>query len=271
MPTLAVDAHVVSYEEYGAGPLVLLVHGSPGNGKAWSRVGEHLAERHRVVAPDLPGHGGTTPPAAGAIPDVGDTAVLIEALIGRVGVPALLVGYSYGGVVALAIALRGRVSIGALALLEPVAVSALGMIGDPDLHARTRAVFDGYIDAVEAGDPRQVRTMVDFWFGPGAFERMPEALRAYMVREAATNVRDVRGTLREAYAPATLRRIPVPVTTIVGGCSPDITRTIAQAITTHVPKASLAILDGATHAMITTHAQPLAETLAALARGAMVP
>jgi pimeloyl-ACP methyl ester carboxylesterase len=271
MPTLAVEERVVSYEEYGAGPLVLLVHGSPGNGKAWSRVGEHLAAGHRVVAPDLPGHGGTTPAAAGAVPDVGDTAALIEALIGRVGVPALLVGYSYGGVVALAIALRRRVSIGALALLEPVAVSALGLTGDPDLHARTRAVFEGYIAAVEAGDPRQVRTMVDFWFGSGAFERMPEALRASMVRAAAANVRDVRGTLRESYAPAALRRIPVPLTTIVGGRSPDATRTIAQAITMHVPKASLAILDGATHAMIATHARALAETLAALARAAVVP
>ncbi len=267
MPRLAIDDRVVSYEEYGAGPLVVLVHGSPGNGKAWSRVGEHLADRHRIVAPDLPGHGGTTPQAPGEVPDVGYAATLLEALIGRVGAPALLAGYSYGGVVALAIALRGRVSIGALALLEPVAVPVLSMTGDPDLHARTRAVFDGYIAGVEAGDPLQVRTMVEFWFGPGAFERMPEPLRSFMVREAPTNARDVRGALREDYSPATLRGLSVPVTTLVGGRSPEITRTIAQTITTYVPEASLTILDGATHAMITTHAEAVAEALAALAPG----
>lgn len=267
MPTLAIDDRVVRYEEYGAGPLVVLVHGSPGNGKAWSRVGERLAGRHRVIAPDLPGHGGTTPQAPGEVPDVAYSATLIEALIGRVGAPALLTGYSYGGVVALAIALRGRVSIGALALLEPVAVPALSLTGDLDLHARTRAVFDGYIAGVEGGDPLQVRTMVDFWFGSGAFEGLAEPLRGYMVREAATNVRDVRGALREDYSPAALRRLSMPVTTLVGGRSPEVTRTIAQTITTHVRCGSLTLVAGATHALITTHAEAVAEALAALVPG----
>jgi pimeloyl-ACP methyl ester carboxylesterase len=265
MPSLAVDGRVVSYEEQGAGPTVLLIHGSPGNGRAWQRVAERLADRHRVVAPDLPGHGGTTPPPAGAPPDVGSTAALLEAFLGVVGPPALLVGHSYGGVVALALALRGRVPIGALALLEPVAVEALRLSGDDAAYASTRAVFEGYIAGVEGGDPHQVRTMVDFWFGPGAFDRMAEPLRAYMVAQAATNVRDVRSTFRERYAVAAFQRLPMPVTTIVGGRSPEITRAIARAITTHAPKGSLVTLDGATHAMITTHAEPVAQALAGLA------
>lgn len=271
MPTLAVDDRVVSYEDQGAGPAIVLIHGSPGNGKAWQRVAEHLCGRYRVIAPDLPGHGATTPQPASASPDVAYTATLIEALIGHAGAPALLVGYSYGGVVALAIALRGRATLGAVALLEPVAVSALRMTGDAALHARTRAVFEGYIAAVEAGDPRRVETMVDFWFGSGAFARMPEPLQAYMVREATTNVRDVAGALREEYSPAALQRLGMPVTVFVGGRSPAILGTIAQAITTRVPTGALVTLDGADHAMITTHGEALARALAALARPAVIP
>jgi pimeloyl-ACP methyl ester carboxylesterase len=267
VPSLIVDGRVVSYEEQGAGPTVVLIHGSPGNGRAWQRVAERLAGRHRVIAPDLPGHGGTTPAPPGTPPDVGATAALLEALLGAVGPPALLVGHSYGGVVALALALRGRVPIGALALLEPVAVEALRLVGDEASYASTRAVFEGYIAGVEGGDPQQVRTMVDFWFGAGAFDRMAEPLRAYMVAQAGTNVRDVRSTFRERYAAAAFQRLPMPVTTIVGGRSPEITRTIARAITAHVPKGALVTLDGATHAMITTHAQALAEALAGLASG----
>jgi pimeloyl-ACP methyl ester carboxylesterase len=265
VPRLAVGDRVVSYEDYGAGPLVVLVHGSPGNGRAWQRVGERLAARFRVVAPDLPGHGGTTPQPAGVTPDVADTATLVEALVEAVGGPALLVGYSYGGVVALAVALRGRTVPGVLALLEPVAVPALGLAGDDALHARTRALFEGYIADVEAGDPTRVETMVDFWFGPGAFGRMPAPLREYMVREAPANVRDVRGTLRESYSAAALARLAMPVTTLVGGRSPEVTWTIARTITAHVAKGSLARLDGADHAMITTHGEALAQTLAGLA------
>jgi pimeloyl-ACP methyl ester carboxylesterase len=265
MPSLVVDDRLVSYEEQGAGPTVVLIHGSPGNGRAWQRIAERLAERHRVIAPDLPGHGGTTPAPAGAPPDIASTAALLEGLLGVVGAPALLVGHSYGGVVALALALRGRVPIGALALLEPVAVEALRLSGDDAAYASTRAVFEGYIAGVEGGDPHRVRTMVDFWFGPGAFERMAEPLRAYMVAQAATNVRDVRSTFQERYVAAAFQRLPMPVTTIVGGRSPEITRTIALAITSHVPDGSLVTLDGATHAMITTHAEPVAVALAGLA------
>jgi pimeloyl-ACP methyl ester carboxylesterase len=129
MPRLVVGDRAVSYEDYGAGPLALLVHGSPGNGKAWPRVGDHLAARHRVVAPGLPGHGGTTPQPVETPPHVGYAAALVEALIDAVGPPAVMAGYSYGGVVALAVALRACAPIRALALLEPVAVSALGLTG----------------------------------------------------------------------------------------------------------------------------------------------
>jgi pimeloyl-ACP methyl ester carboxylesterase len=266
MPRLAVDDRVVTYEDYGTGPVAVLVHGSPGNGKAWQRVGERLAASHRVVAPDLPGHGGTTPQPPDATPDLGYSATLVEALVDAVGPASLVVGYSYGAVVALAVALRGQVPIGALVLLEPVAVPALSLTGDETLHERTRAVFERYIADVEAGDPTRVQMMVDFWFGPGAFARMPQPLRAYMVREAATNVRDVRGTLRQEYSVSALGRLAMPVTVVVGGRSPEVTWAIARVIAAHVAKGSLIRLDGADHAMITTHDEALALTVAGLIR-----
>jgi len=228
-------------------------------------VGERLADRFRIVAPDLPGHGATTPQPAGAVPDVAYAAALIEALIRTVGAPAVLAGHSYGGVVALAIALRGRVSLAALALLEPVAVSMLRMAGDREGYESTKAVFDAYIAGVEGGEPHTVRTMVDFWFGAGAFDRMPEPLRASMVRQAAVNVRDVRAAFREDYSPAACHRLGMPVTTLVGGRSPAVTHKIAQAIAAHAPIGSVVTLDTATHAMTTTHAEAVAHALAALA------
>jgi pimeloyl-ACP methyl ester carboxylesterase len=120
----------VSYEDYGSGPIALLIHGSPGNGKAWARVGERLSKRYRVIAPDLPGYGDTTALPLHAEPDTADTAALLEAMMATIGSPAVVAGHSYGGVVALTLALRGRVAIGALALFEPVAVPILLMTGE---------------------------------------------------------------------------------------------------------------------------------------------
>ncbi len=49
------------------GPWTNLVHGSPGDGRAWSRVVSRLVGRVRILAPDLPGYGGSDPlPARGA-------------------------------------------------------------------------------------------------------------------------------------------------------------------------------------------------------------
>ena len=49
------------YFEAGDGPPLLLVHGGDLSAEGWLRVIPALAERHRVLAPDLPGHGGTDP------------------------------------------------------------------------------------------------------------------------------------------------------------------------------------------------------------------
>src|SRR5438445_562545 len=55
MPTLPVgERDSIAYEDTGRGPLVVLIHGSPGSGRAWQPVTERLAPRFRVIAPNLP-------------------------------------------------------------------------------------------------------------------------------------------------------------------------------------------------------------------------
>jgi len=255
----------VSYEDYGSGPIALLIHGSPGNGKAWARVGERLSQRYRVIAPDLPGYGETTPLPLHAEPDTADAAGLLEGLLSTLGAPAVVAGHSYGGVVALTLALRGRLVIGALALFEPVAVPILLMTGEAEAFHAAKAIFDDYIARVEAGEAGAVQTMVDFWFGPGAFARMPEPLVAYMTRARVTNTRDIRGAFRPRYSPEALRRLTMPLVTVVGGRSPEITGKIARAIVSHAPRASLVTLGSATHALTTTHAEAVAQAIDGIA------
>src|SRR5512147_3273688 len=121
MPTLSVgDRDSVAYEDTGRGPIVVLIHGSPGSARAWQPVARQLAARFRVISPNLPGYGASTRPPAGLPSDSGHAARLIEALLGGMEPPAVLAGHSYGGAVALLVALRGTVKPAALALFEPV-------------------------------------------------------------------------------------------------------------------------------------------------------
>jgi len=253
---------VVRYDDYGRGPVVVLVHGSPGTSRAWQRVVERLAGRFRVIAPNLPDLA-ELPGVPGEV-DNSRLAAVVEELIAAVGEPRVLAGHSHGGVVALNVALRGRATPGALALFEPVAVEILKTVGDA-AYADMKAVFDGYIAAGAAGARDAVRTMVDYWFGPGAFARLPEGMKDYLRDNTARNVRDVRATFRDRYPAESLRRLAMSIRLVVGARSPEITLRIARALVSLAPHGSLVMLEGADHALTTTHAEAVADLIAALA------
>lgn len=270
MPTLAVGARdVIGYDDSGRGPVVMLVHGSPGTSRAWPPVGEQLAARFRVVAPNLPGYGATTRPPDGGAGDSTYAAGLIEALITEVGAPAVLAGHSYGGVVALMTALRVKARPAALALFEPVAVPVLAAVGETEAFASTQALFADYRGAFEAGDPLAARRMVEYRFGAGAFERMPAPAREFLVAHTGHNIRDVAATFRDPYSVDGLRGLAMPVLVAYGSRSPEVMVKIVQAIAALAPRVRLERVDGATDALTSTHVDAVTALIADLAdRGA---
>jgi pimeloyl-ACP methyl ester carboxylesterase len=267
MPTLKVaDSQVVSYDAYGAGPGLMLVHGSPGSANAWQPVGQRLSDRFRIVAPNLPGYGGTSLEEPGGLEGVAHAAGLLEALMRETGVPDVLAGHSYGGVVALAVALRGHVRPEALALFEPVCMPILLSVRDTQTFAGMKSVFDDYIRAYEDGDLQAARTMVEFWFGAGAYQQLPGQVRDFIVKHTASNVHDVRASFRERYAPDAIRKLDMPVWVVYGSKSPEVSRKLASTLAALVPKGSLVKVDGATHALTTTHGEQVAQLIATLAK-----
>lgn len=89
----------------GQGPSLVLVHGLTGAASNWVELAPRLARRYRVLAPDLPGHGGSAAlPAAPNLDAYADRVRLIAAREDML--PATLVGHSLGGLVALRLALR---------------------------------------------------------------------------------------------------------------------------------------------------------------------
>src|ERR1041385_179905 len=108
MPNLTLpDGARVAFGDAGAGNALVLVHGSPAEGRAWGRVARHLAN-FRVLTPDLPGYGGSDELRNGA--GTAAMARAVVAVIDAAAEPVWLAGPSYGGNVALhaALAARGR-------------------------------------------------------------------------------------------------------------------------------------------------------------------
>jgi pimeloyl-ACP methyl ester carboxylesterase len=193
---------------------------------------------------------------------------ILEALAAVVGTPTVLAGHSYGAVVAQAIALRGYVTPGALVLFETVALRLLPVAGEAQAYEDTKAVFDDYISSFQGGDDRAFRRIIDFWFGSGAFDAMPESVQAYLLKETSHNIRDVQATFREEYSVEGLRNLRMPVVAVCGARSPEVTRKMAQAIAIYARKGSILCMQKANHALTTTHVDEVARIIGDLATNA---
>ncbi len=90
---------LVYFKEEGAGPSLLLVHGLTVTGDMFEPVNEHFGARHRLIIPDLRGHGrsrGLGPPFTPA-QMASDLAKLLDHLAIS---STVVLGYSMGGAIA---------------------------------------------------------------------------------------------------------------------------------------------------------------------------
>jgi pimeloyl-ACP methyl ester carboxylesterase len=112
------DGVMLSSYVLGRGDPVLLLHGLGGSKITWLPLLGALSRDHRVIVPDLPGHGGSGKPKADYSPRF--YARVVKRLMDRLDVErAVVVGNSMGGRVALELALRYPDRVASLALLAP--------------------------------------------------------------------------------------------------------------------------------------------------------
>ena len=111
------DVHGITiyYEEHGAGRPLILLHGGLGSGEMFGPIIPSLAKDHRVILPDLQGHGRTA--HIDRPIDVRLMADDIAALIDHLGLEQPdVVGYSLGGGVAFFVAVRHPDKVGRLVM-----------------------------------------------------------------------------------------------------------------------------------------------------------
>jgi pimeloyl-ACP methyl ester carboxylesterase len=108
---------------------VVLLYGTPGSIDDWAPVRDELRGRYRVVTVERPGMGWSDPPPTAAEYSLGTHAARIASVLAQLGVRApILVGWSYGGAVALRMAVdRPELPAGVLHLcgVAPGFVDAL--------------------------------------------------------------------------------------------------------------------------------------------------
>jgi haloacetate dehalogenase len=98
--TVMVNGIKLHYVEQGSGPAVVFLHGFPESWYAWRHQFPALAERFRVIAPDLRGYGASQKPTSGY--DKKTMATDIRELMVHLGVErAAIIGHDRGARVGL--------------------------------------------------------------------------------------------------------------------------------------------------------------------------
>ncbi|MDQ3665751.1 MAG: alpha/beta fold hydrolase [Acidobacteriota bacterium] len=232
----------IAYEDVGSGPSVVLLHGYPFNRSMWREQVEEVRKNHRVIVPDLRGHGksAVTPGPATMESMALDVASLLETLnISR----ATIGGLSMGGYVALAFYRLFPLRVRSLVLADtrPQADTEEGaqnreQQAEKALGEGMEGIADAFLPKLLAPDTvaerpdivRRVREMIVGTEPEGA----ASALRGMAVRKDQTSF---------------LSRIIAPTLILVG--SKDVLTPVADSELMHreIGGSRLQILEGAGH------------------------
>lgn len=236
----AVNGIQVAYTDAGGGAPLLFVHGFPLSRGSWSKQVEAFKTSYRVIAPDLRGLG-ESEATAGPVPMI-RFADDLHALLQHLGTgPAILVGHSMGGYVALAFAKAYAQDLRALVLVGTKAGA-----DTPEGAAARRATAEkvraqGSSVVVEAMAPKMLSA-------GNTDAAMAAAVRGFMTRSKPEGVIGaLLGMAERPDAGAWLGEIRVPTLVIAGGDDALIPPVESETLAKGIRGARLKLIPNAGH------------------------
>ena len=247
-------------------PLVILLHATLSTGRQLASLARALAAPGdlRVIAPDRQGSGvrRLDPPRE---VDVVEHVTDLGALLDAEGVErAIIVGHSFGGLVALEAAARLPDQVAAVVAYEP----PYAPLADPAVQPYFAIAARETSDAMERdGRAGAARAFLERVAGPGTWDALPERARAFLAAEGGGAVADAA---MAGLDPNGLARIGCPVTILTGAASEPFYAPIADRLATRITGARRVDLPGLRHTAPITDATRIAHAVrAALARPAL--
>ncbi len=145
--TVTLHGHAFSYTDSGSGPVLLFVHGLLGSQKQWAHLVDELDEDHRLIVPDLFGHGQSAKPVGDY--SLGAHAATLRDLLDRLGIEQVsLVGHSLGGGIAMVFSYLFPERVDRLVL---VASGGLGREVSPLLRSATLPGAEYVLPVIASG------------------------------------------------------------------------------------------------------------------------
>jgi pimeloyl-ACP methyl ester carboxylesterase len=252
---LDIDGVRLSYSDRGEGTQVVLIHGNVVTGEDWntSGVADLLLTGHRVIIFDRPGFGHSDRPLGSMWTADQQAELLHKALLQLKVEHPIVVGHSWGTIVALALVVRHQESIAGLVLVSgyyfwtarpDVLLAALSAL--PVLGAALRYTVSPLLGWIQM--PLIKRGMFSPTSVPERFERefsTAMALRPSQIRATAMDGGQMITSalaLRNQYELLTL-----PVTIIAGAGDRVVWKRMSERLAAVIAHSVLQIIEGAGH------------------------
>ncbi len=254
------------HEIHGRGRDLVLLHGWSLNLRVWDELTRELARRFRVIAIDLPGHGGSDWDEAASTPAA--QAWRVHETLAPLTERYALLGWSLGGQFALDLAAAMPAGIERLALVSttPRFLAAPGWpFGTaPVLLARLA-------EQLRRGDPQAIDEFCRLQVRgntPRTAARVLRALRAALERGTAQPAALLHGLerLRNADVRPALSVVRVP-TLVIAGAHDRIVRPAASRALAALADARYVEFAGAAHAPFLSHPKRFAQVVEGFLRG----
>jgi pimeloyl-ACP methyl ester carboxylesterase len=264
MAHLKVGNVQVHYREIGQGPSVVLLHGGGSSGAQWKQVCHRLSNRYRMITVDHYGHGGTDVWRGPANEHTHDAeADLVSELISHLGEPAHVVGHSYGGGVALRLALAAPGWVRSLVLVEPQALSILAHGGEASLLSGYRQETLDFIRDVKAGD--RAGAWARFLEGndaPVLWPQLTPEAQSHFLAMTDNLIPAGYANLNHDTTPEQCMGLALPALLLHGDATRPVYRRVTELLAGFLPGAKLQVLPAAGHMSPLTHPEAIADAIA---------
>lgn len=239
--------------QIGSGSAVVCLHSSGGSSAQWKGLTAQLAREHQVIAPDFLGHG-RSPQADPSGPTILDQDAAQVAAIAAAHGGAHLVGHSYGGAVALRVALDHPALVRSLVLYEPV---AFGMLQQAPEHASLWQEIGQLGRAIVLQSQMRrllaaAKIFVDYWSGAGSWLRIGAAKQGTIALRMPAVAEHFSAIFSWQLQP--LRDLRLPVVLMHGERTRRVTKAIVAELAAQLPQAMQTRIGCAGHMGPVTHA-----------------
>ncbi len=226
------------------------------------KLSEALAPEFHVLAPDLLGYGDSEPWPDGKPFHFRQDIDFLESLLDGDEEPVHLAGHSYGGFLALQLALRRPELVRSIAVYEPVAFGILDPTEDADAWSELGLVKREWEPKDGGADEEWLRAFVDWWNGAGAWNRLAEETRGAFRTMGWKMFQEVMTLAADRTSGATYATITAPTLILGGATSPLAERRVVEKLGAALPNATARFFPGVGHMGPISHAAIVNEAIA---------